>query len=67
MDMSAMPMTDGAISLCPIMLVLSISAVVLTLNTAVLLVLDPERGALSRALADFVACRLRRRAAPSSA
>lgn len=56
MDMSAMPMTDGAISLCPIVLVLSITAVVLTLNAAVLLVLDPERGAVSRALADFVVC-----------
>jgi hypothetical protein len=55
MDMSTMAMpSGGVVSLCPIVLALSVAAILLTLNTAVLLLLDPERAVLSRSLAAFV-------------
>jgi hypothetical protein len=55
MDMSTMAMpSGGALSLCPIVLALTIAAVLLTLNATVLLLLDPERAAVSRSLAGFV-------------
>jgi hypothetical protein len=55
MDMNTMAMpSGGAVSLCPIVLALSIAAVLLTLNATVLLLLDPERASVSRSLAGFV-------------
>jgi hypothetical protein len=48
MDMSSMPMTGGAISLCPVVLVLSIAAVALTLNALAVLLFDRGRIALAR-------------------
>jgi hypothetical protein len=51
MDMSSMPMTGGAISLCPVVLVLSIAAAALTLNALAVLVFDRGRIALARYVA----------------
>jgi hypothetical protein len=48
MDMNSMPMTGGAISLCPVVLVLSIAAVALTLNALAVLLFDRGRIALAR-------------------
>jgi hypothetical protein len=54
MNMSTMPMQGATVSLCPIVLALSIAAVLLTLNATALLLFDPERRAVSRSLAIFV-------------
>jgi hypothetical protein len=55
MDMSTLAMpAGGAISLCPVVLALTIAAVLMTLNAAVWLLLDPESAAASRSLAGFV-------------
>jgi hypothetical protein len=54
MDMASMPAPGGAISLCPIVLVLSIASIVLTIHAFVLLLLDRDRVASSRSLARFV-------------
>jgi len=48
MDMSSMPMTGGAILLCPVVLVLSIAAAALTLNALAVLLFDRGRIALAR-------------------
>lgn len=54
MDMNSMPMTGGAVSLCPVVLVLSIAAIALTLNAIVVLLLDRGRDAVGRPLARYV-------------
>jgi hypothetical protein len=54
MDMSSMPMASGALSLCPVVLVLSIAAIALTLNATAVLLLDRGSDAVSRPLAQYV-------------
>jgi len=54
MDMSSMPIAGGAVSLCPVVLVLSIAAIVLTLNATAVLLLDRGCDAVSRPLAQYV-------------
>jgi hypothetical protein len=53
MDMSGGP-TGGALSLCPIVVMLSAAATILTLNAFALLLTSRNRGAVSRGLALFV-------------
>jgi hypothetical protein len=53
MDMSATTM-GGGVSLCPVVLFLSIAAVVLTLNATLVLLLDRGSGAVSKSLARYV-------------
>lgn len=54
LDMNSLPMTGGVISLCPVVLVLTITAIALTLNATVVLLLDRGRDAVSRPLARYV-------------
>jgi hypothetical protein len=53
-DMPGMNMGGGPISLCPIVLMLSAAAMILTANAFALLLTQRNRGAVSRALATFV-------------
>jgi hypothetical protein len=54
MDMSSMPTASGALSMCPVVLVLSIAAITLTLNATAVLLLDRGSDAVRRPLARYV-------------
>jgi hypothetical protein len=54
MNMAAMPMPPGAVSLCPIVIALGVIGGVLSLNAFVLLLLDPNRASTGRSAARLV-------------